>query len=74
VPSTPAGIASGHVLQWEGLRLARATHQLPHLVYGNAARQLDHARISELGADRVLRPVSKAGQGRAVGPNRPDDR
>lgn len=56
------------------MRLARGTHQLPHPVYGNAARQLGHAAdISGPGADRVLRPVSKAGQGRAVGPNRTDD-
>jgi hypothetical protein len=43
------------------LRLARGTHQLPHLAYGNAARRLGHAAgISGHGADRVLRPVSKA--------------
>jgi len=57
------------------LRLAHGTHQLLHLVYGNAARQLGHAAgISGPGADRVLRPVSTAGQGRAAGPNRTDDR
>jgi len=50
-------------------------HQLPHLVQGNASRQLGHAAgISGPRADRVLRPVSKAGQGRAVGPNHTDDR
>ena len=57
----------------ERLRLAPGTHRL-HLVYGNAARQLGHAAgISEPGAGQPLRPVSKVGQSRAVGPNRTDD-
>jgi hypothetical protein len=39
------------------LRLARGTHQLLHLVYGNAARQLGHtADMSGTGAGR--RPAS----------------
>jgi len=56
------------------LRLARGTQQLLHLAYGRAAWQLGHpADVGGLAPDGVLRPVSKAGQSRAVGANRTDD-